>query len=141
MRFYFPPLALVLFTCLPVLATPQTISQEPIQRRLEVATHQTTQMQHIFGSVEALWQFKTRKFKHGSYVKTAYTRTHTDAIISGNFVFFRITPWFEIGGFAKQPKLVELTFTALDGTKVILEPSYRTIKRQWGFSTVQDNLR
>lgn len=121
-------------------ALPQTNVETTLQDKLDTALEQNAQVSPVFGSVEALWQYKSNPPHHrGSYKnKTSQTRTHATAVISGDLVFIHLTPGFAPGGlFVQQPKLLELTFTALDGTKIALQPSYQPLKRHWVFSHIK----
>ena len=120
-------------------ALPQTNLETVLQDKLDTALKQTADAAPVFGSVEALWQFQRRPPRRGFHrARTSYIRTQTTAVISGDLVFFRLTSGFELGGsFIQQPKILELTFTALDGTQVMLEPSYQPLKRRWVFARVK----
>ncbi|MBP5404018.1 MAG: hypothetical protein J6Y17_02885 [Elusimicrobiaceae bacterium] len=122
-------------------ALPQTNVENTLQDKLDTALEQTAQVSPVFGSVEALWQYTSNPPHNRSSVqhKTLQIRTHATAVISGELVFIHLTPGFAPGGlFVKQPTLLELTFTALDGTKVSLQPSYQPLKRHWVFSHVKN---
>ena len=120
-------------------AAPQ-VAHTTLQRQLENTFHSFTQVQHVFGTLEAVWQFKTQPRKHKVRLHTTYTRTHTQAVKSEEWVFFRPNWTFKPGGFAKQLTLVELTFTALDGTKITLEPAYYPLQKNWAFTHVQKTV-
>jgi len=132
-------LGISLFSCSFAQALPQTNLDATLQDKLNAAVEENAQANSIFGSVEALWQYKSNPPHNRSAIPhTQTTRTHATAVISGNLVFIHLTPGFAPGGlFVQQPKLLELTFTALDGTKVILQPSYQPLKRHWVFSRVK----
>lgn len=120
-------------------ALPQTNLDAALQDKLDVVLQEKSEASPVFGSVEALWQYKSNPPHHrGSYHKIQTTRTHATAVRSGDLVFIHKTPFFAPGGlFVQQPKLLELTFTALDGTKIALQPSYQPLKRHWVFSRIK----
>lgn len=122
-------------------AAPQTNLDDALQEKVDAAVQEKAQTESMFGSVEALWQYQSNPPHHrGSFRRTQTARTHATAVISGDVVFIHLTPGFAPGGlFVQQPKLLELTFTSLDGTKVVLQPSYQPLKRHWGFARVKNN--
>lgn len=134
-------LAVGLFSWSFVQAAPQTNLDAALQEKLDTALEQNAEAAPVFGSVEALWQYKSNppRRRGGHHRKISQTRTHATAVLSGDLVFIHTTAWFAPGGsFVQEPKLLELTFTALDGTKVILQPSYQKLKRHWVFSRVKN---
>ena len=133
-------LAVSLFSWSFARALPQKDLDSTLQDKVDTTLEQQSEAAPVFGSVEALWQYTSNPPYHrgSSRRKTAYIRTHATAVISGNLVFIHLTYGFQPGSsFVKQPKLLELTFTALDGSKVILQPSYQPLKRRWVFARIK----
>lgn len=138
MRLRLSVLAITLGACLYAQALPHSTLETALQHQLENNVQQLAQVEPLFGSVEAVWQFTQHPFKNWNHVHTSYVRTHTEAVRSGTFVFFRLTSGFERTSTHDEPsKLVELTFTSIDGTKVSLYPSYQELKRKWVVSHIQ----
>lgn len=110
-----------------------------LHNKLDTVLQQASEAYSVFGSVEALWQFKSNPpNRRGVSHRIQTIRTHATAVISGDLVFIHLTAGFAPGGlFVQQPKLLELTFTSLDGTKVVLHPSYHPLKRHWVFARVK----
>ncbi len=121
-------------------ALPQTNLDAALQDKVDTTLEQQSEVAPVFGSVEAVWQYKSNPPHHrGSHHKILTTRTHATAVLSGDLVFIHTSMGFAPGGlFVQEPKLLELTFTALDGTKVILQPSYQKLKRRWVFARVKN---
>ncbi len=123
-----------LFSCSLAQAAPQEDLKTTVENKAETTLQQTAQAAPVFGSVEAVWQFISNPPHNRGFRprRMSQTRTHATAVISGNLVFIHATAGFELNSaFTKQPKILELTFTAMDGTKVALEPSYQPLKRHW----------
>lgn len=100
---------------------------------------QTAKVQQVFGTVEAVWQFKERfplKTAHPRQI-VSYSRTRTVGVASADGVFFRFTSNFKPGMGGQNPQLIELYFTTDEGKKFKLVPQPVELRKQWVYAAIE----